>query len=231
MTACEEGTVSCIESEDLTGVLSMKRYIWSVVVVSLLMCGSLEAKNCTVEGDMRSTISFEILKRVSTEPGVGTVTLSFVEPPSFASPTCRQDIRDYAVRFTPEPQERSREVDERGNRVVTATWTEVPPVIDARITFHVSNVTALGTIDTVAPFPMDRVPGDLTPYVKATGFVQSDSAALIQRARELTDGAVSEFDAVQKILSWIVDRRNMTRSIRPKRAGETVRTIPILPPP
>lgn len=178
--------------------------LWMAVLI-LLWCGPAAAENYTVEGEMGSQIRFEIAKSVTTVAGVTKLTLSFVVPPTFQSPTYNQEIRGFEMTFSPRPQDEKKKVNERGHEVITATWVRPPKTIDVRLSFNASNTTQLKALDTGVPFPLKDIPEDIRYYLKATEQVQSDDARIKKLARELTQGVTTEFDAVQRVLSYVID--------------------------
>jgi len=183
----------------------MKRILLLIVFFILFVTISSWAENYTVQGNMASQIRFEIQKNVTTVPGVQKTILSFVVPPTFQSPTFNQDIKDFDITFTPKPTNNDRSTDDRGNQIITATWKKPPRSIDVRLAFNAANSTKLKTLETVAPFPLAAVPDEVKYYLEPTEQVQSENAKIINKARELTQGVTTEFDAVQRTITWVVD--------------------------
>ena len=184
----------------------MKKMLLMVAVIMLVAAhGSALAENITVNGDMGSKIHFEIDKKVTTVPGLQNLTLSFVVPETFTSPTYRQDVRGFDLKFTPAPLDEKSRTDSRGNRVITASWKTPPEAIDVHISFDAVNVTRLETLDTSAPFPLTSMPGDVAYYLKATGQVQATDTRVRDLAAELVKDVNTEFAAVQRIITFVVD--------------------------
>ena len=126
-------------------------------------------------------------------------------PPTFESPTYRQKIHGFDLAFSPQPKDKKRSRDNRGNQIIVATWKPTPPEITARISFKANNQTRLQQLQTRTPFPLGKVPSDVSPYLSPTKQVQSDDPRIRKLAKELTQGVTTQFDAVQRILTWIVD--------------------------
>ncbi len=164
------------------------------------------AENYTVQGNMGSTIRYELQEQVTTGDGVTKLVLSFVVPQDFSSPTYSQKVKDFDLRFTPAPQEKKTRTDERGNQVVTATWLTPPDVIDVRLSLNALNETKLPVLQTSVPFPLTTVDQGLRYYLKPTEQVQSDDPRIKALASRLTSDVKTEFDAVQRVISWVVDR-------------------------
>jgi hypothetical protein len=177
--------------------------LWILIVA--WFCTPCAAENYTVEGDMGSDIRFEIRRNISLREGITKLTLSFVVPPSFQSPTYHQSVSEFELKFSPEPQEKKQKTNERGNQIITAVWQNPPKAVDVRLGFHASNRTKLAAIDTNSTFPLSELPDGVTYYVKATEQVQVDDPGIRKLAGELTQGVTKEFDAVQRVLTWVVD--------------------------
>lgn len=163
------------------------------------------AENMTVKGDMGSTIRYVLEERVTSGDGMRKIVMSFVIPQSFDSPTYRQAISDFSLELRPKPQDRQETTDARGNRIVTATWTEPPMVVDVKLSCKAENRTNLKLLETRTPFPLAKVDAALSEYLKASELVQADNPRIRSLAVDLTKGVNTEFDAVQQVISWVVD--------------------------
>jgi hypothetical protein len=184
----------------------MQRIIAAAVVgLALLWTVSVHAENYTLKGRMGSVIRYELQEQITAGEGVKKLVLSFVVPQSYESPTYKQEIRDFDLKFTPEPQERKTHTDARGNRIIVATWTAPPALIDVRLACSALNDTRLAKLETSAPFPLAKVDPAMADYLKATGQVQVNDPRIRELAAKLTQGVKTEFDAVQRIISWVVD--------------------------
>jgi len=180
--------------------------ILSLIIALLVMpISRAGAENFYVTGEMASHIRYELKQQILTVEGVQQVNLSFVVPPEFSSPTYRQSINEFKLNFNPPPRERKTTTDQRGNQIVTATWTKVPPVIDVNLTFQSENRTGLGPIETSSPFPPVVLDQKIKEYLAATPQVQSDHPKIRELALRLTKDAKTQFDAVQRIISFVVD--------------------------
>lgn len=181
------------------------KLICLIVFAAILWSGPCPAENYTLQGEMGSDIRFEIRKNVEVTDGIQRLTLSFVVPPAFRSPTYSQAINNFDIRFNPRPQDRRETAGSRGSRVITAVWQQPPKAVEARLSFSASNRTSLQVLNTTAPFPLRELPEESRDYLKATEQVQADDPRIRRLAAELTSGVKTEFDAVQKILTWVVD--------------------------
>lgn len=178
----------------------------AILVIMLLMTsGPVLAENFTVKGDMASTIHYELQHQITAGDSMRKLTLSFVAPESFDSPTYKQQITNFKVKFTPEAEERTENTDARGNKIIQASWTTVPGIVDAVISFDAQTNTGLKAIDSEAPFPLTKVPDHLKVYLQASEQVQTNDPAIRELSLKLTKDVKTQFDAVQRVVSWVVD--------------------------
>ncbi|MBN2201195.1 hypothetical protein JW777_04510, partial [bacterium] len=137
--------------------------------------------------------------------GTRSLTMSYVVPGDFRSPTFNQRIEDFRLTFSVPPSERQEETDRRGNAVVRVVWNRPSSAIDVSMQFTALNRTVLQTLRSAAPYPPARPPAEAAAYLKATEQVQAGDPGIQSRAVELVRGVTTEFDAVQRILTWVVD--------------------------
>ena len=183
----------------------MKKTVCSVLCL-ILLCPALSlAENYTVKGEMGANIRYELQEQVTAGEGIKKMVLSFVKPRTFESPTYRLEIKDFKLVFSPEPQERKTHTDSRGNEIVTATWTKPADFINVRLTCDAFSETKFPVLTTQDPFPLVKIDPETRDYLKSTEQVQSDDARIRELALKLTAGVKTEFDAVQQIISWVVD--------------------------
>ena len=183
----------------------MRRIVCMALALFFLWNFPCGAENYVLVGQMESEVRYELEQRVTRSPGTQKLVLSFVVPPSFESPTYRQKIHGFDLVFSPQPKDKKRSQDNRGNQIIVATWKPTPPEITARISFKAQNQTRLQQLQTGTPFPLGKVPSDVSPYLSPTKQVQSDDPRIRKLAKELTQDVTTQFDAVQRILTWIVD--------------------------
>jgi transglutaminase-like putative cysteine protease len=183
----------------------MRRIVCLAVALFFLWNFPCAAENYVIVGQMGSEIRYELEQRITRSPGTQKLVLSFVVPPTFESPTYRQQIHGFDLVFSPQPKNKKRFQDKRGNQIIVATWKPTPPEITARVSFKAQNQTRLQQLQTGTPFPPGKVPPDVSPYLSPTKQVQSDDPRILKLAKELTQDVTTQFDAVQRILTWIVD--------------------------
>ncbi len=56
-----------------------------------------------------------------------------------------------------------------------------------------------------APFPPAAAPEHLRDYLQASEQVQTDDRAIRELSQKLTRGAKTQFEAVQNVVTWVVD--------------------------
>jgi hypothetical protein len=175
------------------------------------------AENYLLNGGQKSVIDYQMEQEVVPAPGTKKLVLSYVIPKSFRSPSYNQQVESFHIHFSIKPFTRERELDSRGNEVMRAIWMNpVDPVI-ATISLKTQNFTNLDPIETKASFPLIRIPSDIKVYLEPTKQVPSDNPTLVELSQRLTENAETQFDAVQQILTWVVDYLNYIQ--RPKDFG------------
>ncbi len=180
----------------------MKRAL--ILIFAVLLAVPAAAKNIEVKGEMESAIDYEIVQNVK-RVFAKKMVLSYVLPAPFKTPTYSQEVSGVNLRFIPEPTKRRTTRDARGNSIVTATWNNPYRNISAILAMSARANTGLGTLKTQAPFPLKHIPGDVRYYLKPTELVQADDPDIRARAQALSRGVKTEFDAVQRTLTWMVD--------------------------
>lgn len=183
----------------------MGKIVAAILGLALLWPVTGHTENYTLKGQMGSVIRYELQEQITAGEGIKKLVMSFVIPQTYESPTYKQEISDFDLKFTPEPQEKKAHTDGRGNQIIVATWTDPPAVIDVRLACSALNETRLKKLETSAPFPMEKVAPAMADYLKATEQVQVNDPRIRELAARLTQGVKTEFDAVQRIISWVVD--------------------------
>jgi transglutaminase-like putative cysteine protease len=183
----------------------MKNLLAAIFGITLLWPALSPAENYTVKGDMGSSIRYELQEQVTAGGGIQKMVLSFVVPQSFQSPTSSQEIKEFGLAFSPEPQDKKNTTDGRGNQIVVATWIKPPDVIDVRLFCNAQSETKLPALATQDPFPLVAVKPELMDYLKPTEQVQSNNPRIRELASQLTSNVNMEFDAVQRVIAWVVD--------------------------
>ena len=176
-----------------------------VLLFTVLACGLLYSENYVIQGSQTSEIRYQLSQRVEVAGKTKSLSLSFVVPESFESPTFTQRVSNVDLKLVPEPSEKNQVKDKRGNVVIQAKWKNPASTIDASMSFTANNETHLKSMQSSAPFPLPNIPGELEDYLSDTKQVQVNNPQISAKAQELVAGVKTEFDAVQRILTWVVD--------------------------
>ncbi|MBN2008236.1 transglutaminase domain-containing protein [candidate division KSB1 bacterium] len=180
--------------------------IFSVLLLCMLLLSTaVFAENYLINGGQESQIDYQMIQKVEPKPQIKRIYLTFVKPVTFESPTYSQRVTNPNFKFAPTPDNKEEYTDKRGNSVIKATWNNPASAIESIISFSAMNQTKLEPLKTGTPFPMNALPADVQPYLTATKQVPSTDPQIVAKAKELTTGASTEFDAVQRILTWVID--------------------------
>ena len=193
----------------------MRKYF--IVLFLLFITSTAYSENYLLNGGQQSRIQYKMVQTVQPNPAIKTLYLSFVIPVSYQSPTYNQTIVDVNFDFSPRPDDREDYVDKRGNKVVKVSWTSPSRTISTNVSLVAENKTILKQVATNAAFPPGNIPADVRPYLNSTKQVPVNNPAIAAKARQITSGAKTEFDAVQRILSWVID--HMTYVLVPPEYG------------
>ncbi len=196
--------------------------ILASVLAALLCAPPVLARTLQLQGSMDSRMDYELDYEVTPHAAMRRLTLSFVQPVTFTSPTYSQRVERFGLDFSTEPDSRDTAVDKRGNTVLTATWNTAPPRLLVRYGVDALVRTELPEVRSSAPFPPTPVSDDARPYLAATAQVQSDDPAMVAKARELTRGAASELEAVRAVMAFVVDK---VRYVSPPRAFDALYSL------
>lgn len=193
----------------------MKKFWIALFILAII--GNGHGENYLLNGGQESKIQYRMVQTVTPKPGIQTLYLSFVVPVSYQSPTYQQRIEQVNFDYNPRPDSKEEFLDKRGNKVLKLSWRTPNQVITTTIDLIAMNKTILATLKTGAGFPPNPLPSEVQPYLSATGQVPSTHPDIVAKAKELTAGAKTEFDAVQRILAWVID--HMTYVLTPPEYG------------
>jgi hypothetical protein len=181
----------------------MRRLVMGLCLI--VLSGPVSGENYLINGGQESRIRYRLTQHVQAAAGTSSLTLSYVIPGDFQSPTFNQRIEDFNLTFSDPPSKRTDETDNRGNAVVRVVWNRPSAPIEVAMQFTALNRTVLQTLRSAAPYPPARPAAETAVYLKATAQVQAGDPGIKSRAAELVRGVTTEFDAVQRILTWVVD--------------------------
>jgi hypothetical protein len=174
----------------------------------VFIVNSCFANNYLLNGGLTSQINYQMEQEIVPSNGMKKLMMSYVVPKTFDSPSYHQKIQDFDIQFSTNPNTAERETDKRGNEIIKVAWNNPKESIRVSIKLRTWNATRLEPLVTSAPFPLQGLSSKEAIYLTATNQVPSKDFRIIREAKNLTTGAETEFDAVQRILSWIVDHVN-----------------------
>jgi transglutaminase-like putative cysteine protease len=195
----------------------MKKIILAGLV--FFMASPSMAENYLLNGGQESRIKYQMVQQIYPSSNIRKLVLNYVHPGSFNSPTYNQEITGLNFSFSPPPGKRSEVTDKRGNKVIEAVWEAPFQPITATTSLTAQNRVKLKPLQTQALFPLSKLSEDVQIYLKATRQANSDNVQIQEKAKALTSSAKTEFDAVQKILTWVVD--HMHYVLTPQRYDAT----------
>lgn len=181
----------------------MKRLI--VILLTICLAENLISENYLINGGQKSRIQYRLTQQVEPAGKTKYLRLSFVVPQSFDSPTYKQIIEGFDLQLSPKPSKRKDKVDKRGNKTIEVSWNDPKAAVNVAMSFTAINETILKTLESREPFPMKNIPKEMKDYLKGSDMVQMDHPDISAKATSLVQGVKTEFDAVQRILTWIVD--------------------------
>lgn len=177
--------------------------ILSIICVSRIE--DISAENYTLAGNQKSRINYALTQRLVPLPGTKSLIISTVVPASFTSPTYNQEISNLKLDFSPQPTRQEEKLDARGNKVITAVWSNPSGTVKTSVALTAANWVQLSTLNTAASFPPKNIGPAEQAYLRATKQVPAAHERIVDKAKELTRDVTTEFDAVQRILTWVVD--------------------------
>jgi hypothetical protein len=194
------------------GIVMYNRYLITAIIV--IVFSSASAENYLLNGGQDSKIKYKLIQKIEPTSETVTVDLTFVIPQSFNSPTYNQQIENFKASFTLDPSNTKNWTDKRGNKIVKYSWTKPRTVFNAEISFVSTNKVILDKIETNAAFPPPVLPAEFKDFLAESDQIQTTHPKIRAKAQDLVKGAKTQYDAVQKILSWIID--HMTYVLKPE---------------
>ncbi len=176
-----------------------------LLAISSILPTHLRGENFLLKGRQSSRINYSLTQRLVPIPGTKSLIISTVVPATYQSPTYNQEIENLAINFSPPPSNREEKIDKRGNKVIVVTWANPSGTIIATVSLTARNYVLFNPLATSMPFPLPGLDPTVKDYLLATAQVPADHPRIRNKAVELTRGVKTEFDAVQRILSWVID--------------------------
>ncbi len=175
------------------------------IIILILPC---RGENYLLNGGQSSKINYQLIQKIQPTAKTVTVDLTFVEPQSFRSATFMQEIQGFRISTTLEPLKKDSWTDAHGNKITKYSWSKPERIFEVEINLTAVNRVNLDKISTNAPFPVTKPAVEFDVYLGSSMLVAVNDPMIYKKAHELTAKSKTQFDAVQKILSFIIDHVN-----------------------
>ncbi|MBN2366903.1 MAG: transglutaminase domain-containing protein [Calditrichaeota bacterium] len=184
--------------------------IKTVMVFLLLLWSVSVAQELVISGEQASTVHFKLEQNITIPDGLKEISVSFVEPVAFHSPTFSQKIQKLEFAFNPNPDLEENRTDDSGNIIREFIWKY--PAIDLFVSTFLEAVTRveLDSIKSTSPFPVSLSSENLIPYLEETDLVQADHPEILKQSTELVSGCNTQMEAVRSILHFVVELLHYT---------------------
>jgi len=176
-----------------------------IIILVFFLAGFTLADSYLLNGGQESVIAYEMVQKIFPDPGTKTVTVTCVVPQDFSSPTYNQKISNFSIKPSIQPASVEQLQDERGNSIRKFVWKPPFQPFDITISCKAENHVLLQELKMQSPFPVQLSTNKYRMYLGSTKQIPADDPLFIGRANELTRNAASQYEAVQAVLSWVID--------------------------
>jgi transglutaminase-like putative cysteine protease len=188
------------------------KWLWALF---LLFPAASWGKTLVVEGKLNGTVTVRKNVTFSSERPLTMVSYQIPIPATYDAAGNLQRLDDFEVTSSPEPTEIKEITDSFGNRYRTLIWRNLKGDARTAITYTTSITARIASRTSSIPFPLQKVSEQEQVFLKKSKLVQSDDPQVMELARQLTTGAVTEHQAVSEILTYVADA--ITFQYNPKR--------------
>lgn len=189
---------------------SSLRLIRILCIIIAFLPSTIYAKTIILEGSLKSTIRVTQQMGFEVKAPLNKLSFRFALPRDFSNKFVSQKVQGLNINIEPRPYRLERETDHFGNQWAIATWQELRVSPRVTITFEVSLGSELKAENSTAGFPLRDIPETEKVFLKPSKEVQSDSLEIVRLARELTKDAVTQHEAVTRILNYVADHVKYT---------------------
>lgn len=169
------------------------------------------AKTLILEGKLDGAVEMRQSMEFSVNKGnVSTFSFRFALPATFKTRTVSQSIDGFDATISPRPNSSTVETDRFGNRFQRVTWNDVSQDIRVALTYTAKVHSELTAMESKAPFPLGSRANAEAMYLKSSDMVQSDASQIANHARQLTQQAKNQYQAVTAITNWVADNIKYT---------------------
>jgi transglutaminase-like putative cysteine protease len=164
-----------------------------------------------VQGEMNSSATVYITKRVSSNTGTKNLSCLLYYPVSYSSGLFTQKITRLYKSFTPYPTEVQEFVDEYGNTGARLTWSKDIRIVQLDLQFNTEMYSNFYTVSSSAPFPV-IVDISQELYRGTTDLSPSDDFIINYIGRTISTELYREVDVVNSVFLWIDRNINLSRT-------------------
>lgn len=187
-------------------------FLSALAVVFCLVTFALDAvaKTLILEGTLDGSIAMhQSMEFAVTKGTVSTFSFKFALPATFHTKTVSQEIQGLTTSFFPQPSSSTVETDRFGNRFQRVSWQDANQDIRVKLNYTASIQTELSGLQSRTSFPLGASASRESLYLQHTDMVQGTSE-IKSLARQLTNNANNEYEAVSAIINWVTDNIKYT---------------------
>lgn len=189
---------------------AFKKLLIFLSLLIVLFPFNLYGKTLILEGSLNSKIKVTQQMRFDVPEPLENLSFRFALPKDFSNKFVSQSIQNLDIKIEPEPEKFEKITDQYGNHWAVANWRNLTKSVKITITFEASVGSELRAETSVAEFPLKNIHESEKIFLKSTELVQADHPDIVKLARELTKNAQTEYEAVTRILNWVVDNIKYT---------------------
>ena len=185
-------------------VSSFKKQLLLSLFVAFLVCSAreLSAELITVQGEMNSTLTAYLTRRLSSYSETKNLSFRMYLPASQTEGLHTQTITKLRKTFNPFPTETRDFVDEYGNSGVELIWNKEIRIIQTDLQFSVQVFSNFYPIDSSAPYPV-ATDERMKLYLNSTILSPSNDFMVNYIGRSIAYGLNREVDVVRNVFIWI----------------------------
>lgn len=184
----------------------MKLQKHMIILLALSVIGNILGKSYILNGEQKSNIHYRLVQQVKpSSKNVKEISLNYIQPQNFSSPTYKQIIKKCNFEFSLLPSKSDTIIDAHKNKMLRYTWVKPNETFTIKMNVIANNSVTLNEISPKALFPLKNIPENVKKYLTSTEMVPVNNREIQALSKKLVKTSKTEIDAIQKILTWIVD--------------------------
>jgi transglutaminase-like putative cysteine protease len=188
--------------EKMTIVRKLKICLVGIISAIFLLFNYTGADTIQVEGDIGSTVTAYITKRLSSSGLEKDITYKMFFPESFTETVNTQNISRLRKSYAPAPATVNELKDDFGNSSVELTWNKNVRIIQIDLQFNAVTLGNFTNLSSEAPFPVILSEGD-NIYLTTTKLSPADDFYINYIGRALSYNLNRQIDVVNSIFIWL----------------------------